>query len=64
MRTSASTSATRGPRVGKVDLDTTAVEVLLVEGLDGGVSLLSTAEGHEAEAARATGLAVAHDDGL
>lgn len=51
-----------GARVGHVDADATAVELLLVEAGNGSVSLLLRAVGDEAEAARAAGLAVLHDD--
>ena len=63
-QTSSSSSTAITITVGKIDPDPSAIEVLLVEAIDGGVSLLTATEGDETEAARATGIAVAHHDGL
>jgi len=60
-QTSASSASTRAA-VGKVDLDPTAIELLLVEAGDGGVSLCAGSEGDETEATRAAGVTIAHHD--
>lgn len=49
-------------RVSHVDTDATAVELLLVECGNGGVSLGLGGKGDETETARAAGLAVLHDN--
>lgn len=51
-----------GSGVGHVDADATTVELLLVEGGDGSVSLLLGSEGDKAETTRTTSLAVLHDN--
>lgn len=51
-------------RVREVNLDAPAIELLVVEAGDGGFGLSGAAEGHKSEAARATCVAIAHDDGL
>lgn len=58
------TSTTAALSVGEVNANPPAVELLLVEVVDGGVRLLRSTESDEAEAARATSLAIPHDDGL
>jgi hypothetical protein len=50
--------------VGEVDPDATAVEFLLVEGLDCCFSLLRGGQGHKSKATGATGFTIAHDDRL
>jgi len=60
-QTSAS-SASSTVTVGKVDPDPTAIELLLVEAIDGGISLFAASEGDETEATRAAGFTIAHHD--
>ena len=56
-----STSSARAG-VGKIDLDPTAIELLIVEAVDGGISLFTGSEGDETEATRAAGFTIAHHD--
>jgi hypothetical protein len=51
--TSAASAAATG--IGKVHLDTSAIEVLFVETIDGRISLLGGPVGNESEAARTPG---------
>jgi len=69
MQTSSSSSSTTSTAaaaaavaVGKIDPDPSAIELLLVEAFDGGVSLLAATECDETEAARAAGVAISHHD--
>ncbi|TFY60778.1 hypothetical protein EVG20_g7298 [Dentipellis fragilis] len=62
--TVASTTSAAALGIGEVDANSPAVELLLVQVVDGGVSLLAGAVGDEAEAAGAASLAIAHDDRL
>jgi len=61
-QTSTATATARATAVGKVDLDPSAIKLLLVETSDGGLSLLVAAEGDETEATRAACVAIAHHD--
>ena len=58
------TATTSGTRVGEVDLDAAAVELLLVEAADGRLGLTRRGEGDEAEATGAASLTVTHHDRL
>jgi hypothetical protein len=58
------TTAAASAGVGDVDLDATTIELLLVHACDGTLSFGLAAVSDEAEATRATGAAVTHDDGL
>jgi hypothetical protein len=62
--TSATTEAAATGRagVGDVNSDATAVELLLVQGIDSSVSLLLGGKGNETETTGTAGLTVAHDD--
>jgi hypothetical protein len=60
--TAEATTGTRSARLGLVHDEGAALEVLTVEVLDGGLTGLLGTHGHEAEAARATGLAVGSDE--
>ena len=64
MRQPTSTAATAAARVGKVNLDATTVELLLVEAGDRVLGLAVGAEGDEAEATGAASLTVTHHDRL
>jgi len=61
-QTSASSASSTRASVGKVDLDPTAIELLIVEVLDGAISLGFVSEGDETEATRAAGFTIAHHD--
>jgi len=61
-QTSASSASSTAAAVGKVDLNPTTIELLLVEGIDGSVSLPAGSEGDETEATRAAGVTIAHHD--
>ena len=61
-QTSASSASSTRAAVGKVYFDPTAIELLLVEASDGGVSLSAGSEGDETEATRAAGVTIAHHD--
>lgn len=62
--TSTSTTSASTAGVGEVDTDVPAVQLLLVEAVDGTLCLTGRAEGDETEAARAAGIAIAHHDRL
>jgi len=63
--TAATVATGAGARgVGEVDTDVATVQLLLVEALNGGLSLIGGLEGDEAEAARAASLAVLHDNAV
>lgn len=62
--TSTSTTSASTASVSEVDTDVPAVELLLVEAVDGTLCLTGRAEGDETEAARAAGIAIAHHDRL
>ena len=55
-------SATHARRVGQLDLELTAIEVVAIEPLDGLVSLVGRSHLDETESARSTGVPI-HDDG-
>ena len=62
--TSTAAAAAAAVAVGKIDPDPSAIELLLVETFDGGISLLAATECDETEAARAAGVAISHHDRL
>lgn len=60
--TVSTSSTTRATSVGEVDADPATVELLLVETGDSVVGLNRRGVGDEAEATRASGVAIAHHD--
>ena len=62
--TTTSSTATTAFGIGEVHPNPPAIELLLVEVVNGGISLLAGAESDKAKSARATSLTIPHHDGL
>jgi len=63
-RVTSSPASAAAPGIGEIDLDASAIKILFVETVYGGVSLLRRSKSNESKAARTPGVAVPHNDGI